>query len=102
MVDAAQHEIRTLRHQRLEREHHAIGGRSIHLPAPLAALHRTKRVMQRQRVTRSTLLAVRRDDGDFAQRFSGSAEPFDSMRENAVIICYEKPQGVIPSETRDL
>ena len=74
------------RHQRFDREHHAIGRRAVHLPAPLAALDRTQRVMQRERMARRALLAIGRDDRDLAERLGGRAQALDAVRENAVVV----------------
>ena len=57
VIDAAQHEVGALGHQRLEREHHAVGRRAVDLPAPLAAPHRTQRMMQRDDCSIGFILA---------------------------------------------
>ena len=97
VIDAAQDEVGPLVEQRLDSEHHAVGRRAIDLPAPLGAPHRTQRMMQRERMTGGALLAVRRDDGDFAQRLGRFDEALDAVREDAVVVgdekAHQRPRG---------
>src|SRR5687768_2540735 len=86
MVDAAEHEVRPFGHQRLDREHHAVGRRAVDLEAPLGALHRAERVMQRQRVAHRALFAVRRDDGHLAQGLRRLDQAVDAVGEDAVVV----------------
>jgi hypothetical protein len=77
-------------HERLHREHYTIGRRPIHLVISLAAFDGTKRVMERERVAGSALLAVRRDDRDFAKWFGGSHETLEAVGKNPVVVRTEQ------------
>ena len=91
VIDSAQHEVRPLGHQRLDREHHAVRRRAVHLPA---ACRRdvTGRIgmVQRERVARRALLAVGRDHGDLAERLGGLHQTLESVREDAVVVRAEE------------
>jgi hypothetical protein len=43
-------------------------------------------MMQRERVTRRTLLAIRRNDSYFCKWLYGSYEAFKTVRENSVVV----------------
>ena len=68
VVDTAQHEVGALGHQRLHGEHHAIRRRTVHLPSLIAAPHGPNRMVEREGVTRGTLLAIGGNDDDFTER----------------------------------
>src|SRR5262245_14486047 len=48
MIDAAEHEVGSRRHERFDGEHHAVGGCAVDLPFLLAATNGTQRMMQRE------------------------------------------------------
>src|SRR5262245_26933298 len=94
VIDPAQDEVWPCRHQRLDREHHAVGRCAVDLPAPFAATDGTQRMMDRERVARGALLAIRRDDRHFPQRLRCLDETLDAVRENAVVVRYEETHSV--------
>ena len=47
-------------------------------------------MMQREGVTGGALLAIGRNNGNLAKRLGGGAKAFDAMRQNPVVVRYEK------------
>ena len=73
VIDAAEHEVRSLRHQRLDPDHHAVRGSPVDLPAPVAALHWSDRVVQRERMTHGALFSIGSHHPHLAERLAPSA-----------------------------
>ena len=101
MIDTAENEIRALRHQRLDRQHHAIGRRAVYLVPPLSALDWSDRVMECQRMTGRALFSVGRDDGYLAERPGSFDQARQTVCKNSIVIGTEQPQRLkIPALCR--
>jgi hypothetical protein len=97
VIDAAQHEVRTLGHQCFDGKHHAICGSSIELPASLASLDWPHRMMKCERMTRRTLLTIRCDHSHFPQWFRGGDKALETVREKSIIVRTQKPHQLSPA-----
>jgi hypothetical protein len=101
VIDAAEHEVRSLRHERFDRDHHAVRRRAIHREPTLAAPHRPEWMMQGERVARRALLAVRGNHGDLAERFGSAHQTLESVGEDPIIVRTKEPhQRSAPTENR--
>ena len=95
VIDAAQHEVRTLGQQRLDRHHDAVGRGPVDLPPTLPELNRAQRVVQREGVARRALLSVGGDDPHLAEGTRRPLEDIESPREDTVIVAAQDPhQGL--------
>src|SRR5690348_3834167 len=86
MIDSAQDIVGTFLHQRLDGQHDAVGRRSVDLPFAIAAPYRTNRMVQRERMARSALLPIGRDDDDLTQRLGRFLQTLEAVRENTVVV----------------
>jgi hypothetical protein len=86
VIDSAQHEIRPLRHQRFDSQHHTVGGSAVNLKSSFAALDRANRMMQRQGMTRRALLTIRSNDGDLTKRLGGFDQAGESKGKNPIVV----------------
>src|SRR5687767_8093411 len=102
MVDSAEHEVRSLGHQRFDSEHNAIGRRSIDLPPALVPLDWPHRVMESERMARRALLPIGRDHSDFSQWLRGSNKALESVRKNPVVVRAEKPHLLLHRRRSDV
>src|SRR5688500_495089 len=91
VIHPAQHEVGATPDERLDGQHHAIGRRPIDLPSSLATQDRPYRMVQRQRMARRALLAIRGDDRDLAQWLGGAHQAVEPVGENPVIVRAQKP-----------
>src|SRR5687768_3167713 len=92
VVDAAENEIRTFRHQRFDGKHHAVRGRAVDLKSAVTPFDRAHRVMQGQRMTRRALLSIRCNYRDFSKWCCCLYEAFQPVRENPVVIGAQQSQ----------
>src|SRR5262245_3021808 len=101
VIDTAQHIVRPLFHQCLDRQHHTVGRSSIHLVLALTAFHWPQRVMQRERMAGWALLTVRGNDRELTERFGGTHQTFEPVGEDAIIVrTQESHQRCAPMPNR--
>src|SRR4051812_27504884 len=94
VVDAGEDEIRSLGHQRLERQHDAIGRGPIDLPGTVGTTGRPERPMQCEGVGGAALFPVGSNDGNGADLPARLRQEGNARCQHAVIIA---DQNVQPS-----
>src|SRR6185436_16478254 len=92
VIDAAHHEVGTLRQERFDADHDAIRRRAVDLPPAIATLHGPHRMMQGERMAGRALLAVGRHHPHLAEGLGGSDQTLEAVRENAVVVRDEESQ----------
>ena len=95
VVHARNDPVGALRHERAEREQDAIGRCAVDLECPVRSPMRPQRPVQRQRVRRAALLAVRSDHGDLADVGADVGEQRDAGREHAIVVRNQNPQTAL-------
>ena len=80
-------------HQRFDGEHDAIGGRAVHLKAPLTTSNGAQGMVERQRVRGRTLLAIGCNDRHVANLFGRAHEAVQAVGKNAVVVRTEESHG---------
>ena len=75
----------------------SVGVPSTCQPSRPPRLHRAQRMVERERVARRALLAVRRDDGHLAERVRRGDETLEAAREDAVVVGDEKTHQAVVS-----